>query len=280
MHVATPLYTESSLEATLRMVDAASGEVLWRMRVRSGERGGALVKKGQVVDFVKDQARSAHPEVKFLRVADQAVRRALKGFPNPPLGAEQRASRWDAGKPSKALRLAVLPLAVGHERMRKGAERLRYDLTASLQASPFDVLELQRVDEALKGHGWKEGEPLPADLSLPQLAQALGADAFLRGTVTAWGRTYVIVQSWVKAGMELELVDAKSGDAVWSGKDTDTRQAGILKGPTGYKSLAMAPITGLKTSHLERVANHLAREMAEEMSQSPAVQTYVSDRTR
>src|SRR3989338_3105431 len=67
MHFSTPLYTETSLSASLRMVEAASGEVLWRQQVRVAERGGALMKKGQVVDFVKDQARSFKPEGKVLR---------------------------------------------------------------------------------------------------------------------------------------------------------------------------------------------------------------------
>ena len=39
MHFSTPLYTETSLDASLRMVDVASGVILWRKRVRAAERG-------------------------------------------------------------------------------------------------------------------------------------------------------------------------------------------------------------------------------------------------
>ena len=93
--------------------------------------------------------------------------------------------------------------------------------------------------------------------------------------MTDWGRSYAVVQSWVKAELQLELVDAASGTVLWSEKKRNTRQAGILKGPTGYKSVVTAPITGMKKSNLERVQVHLAREMAQDLAASAAVQTYL-----
>lgn len=281
MHFSTPLYTETSLEASLWMADASSGEVLWRQRVKAAERGGAVMKKGQVVDFIKDQVRSANAGVKFLRVSDVAVRQALKGLPNPPMPAEAGSS----GQPPDAVggggtgaRLAILPLQARREQWRKPAQTLRMYLTASAQETPFEVLEIQRVDAALEQRGWRQGEPLQEDLSLAELAQALDADAFLRGALTNWGRTYLAVQSWVKAELQLELIDAPSGEVIWSERKKNTRQAGILKGPTGYKSIVTAPLMGLKSSHIERVANHLAREMIEDLRESPAVLAYVDER--
>ncbi len=275
MHFATPLYTETSLDASLRMVDAASGEVLWRTRVKAAERGGALMKKSQVVDFLKDQARSFNPSVKFLRVSDSAVRQALKDLPNPPMrvDAEVATERAAEGAP----RLAVLPLEA-RPAWRKAAIALRGYLAANLQESPFEIVEINRIDAALVGYGWHEGEPLPSALPLPELADAVGADALLRGLVTTWGRTYWVVESSVSAGLALELMDADSGEVIWADRHRNSRQAGVLKGPTGYKALATAPIMGLKRSHLERVANHLTRAMVERLTRSPAVQTYLSDR--
>ena len=280
MHFSTPLYTETSLNASLRMVDASSGEVLWRKTVKAAERGGALVKKGQVVDFLKDQARSFNPGVKFLRVSDAAVRQALKGLPDPPMEIEasSHSPQGSAVASGEAVRLAVLPLGVKDNDWQKGAVILRSDLIASLQESPFEVLEIQRVDAALKELGWEEGQPLSETLPLSDLAHALGADVLLRGIVTNWGRSYLVVQSWVKAELQLELIDAQSGEVLWSEKKKNRRQAGILKGPTGIKSLATAPITGLKGSNLERVANHLTRSLVEDLSRSPAVMAYLSER--
>ena len=279
MHFSTPLYTETSLDASLRMVEVSSGEVLWRKRVKAADRGGALLKKGQVVDFLEDQARSFHPSVKFLRVADMAVQQTLKGFPNPPLAAtEQGVAGERAGGSARAtLRLAVLPLETTHKNWRRGAEALRADLVANLQDGPFDVLEIQRVDAALKSKGWVEGEPLPSGAALSEAARPLAADALLRGSVTTWGRTYWVVQSWVKAGMQLDLIDAASGDVIWSKKQISRRQAGILKGPTGYQSVVTAPLMGLRTRNLEQVAHRLARDMAEALGVSPAVKVYVSE---
>ena len=274
MHFTTPLYTETSLEASLRMVEAASGEVLWRQRVRVAERGGALMKKGQVVDFLKDQARSFNPGLKFLRISDVAVQRLLEGFPNPPLASGSSAP---SASSARTVRLAVLPLEAKRAAWTAPAMRLREHLIASLQESVFDVLELQRVDAALKARGWTEGQPVPQALPLGEVARELGADALLRGAVTKWGRTYLIVQSWVTTGMALELVDAASGEIIWSAERTNRRQAGLLKGPTGYQSLVTAPLIGLKGSHLDLVATHLARAMASELTAAPAVLAYVND---
>lgn len=262
VHLSTPLYTETSLRGSLRMVEASSGEVLWRQRVSAAERGGVLVKKGQVVDFLKDQVRSVHPEVKFLRISDTAARDALKGMPNPPMTTRDTI----ASAPGRA-RLAILPFAAKRQAWQPAADALRQHMAASLQESHFDILELQRIDAALKDRGWAPGQPVAAD--------ALDADVLLRGTVTDWGRSYAVVQSWVKAELQLELVDAASGTVLWSKKKRHTRQAGILKGPTGYKSVVTAPITGMKKSNLERVQVHLAREMAQDVATSAAVQAYL-----
>lgn len=279
IHFSTPLYTETSLEASLRMVEAASGEVLWRKQVRVAERGGALVKKGQVIDFLTDQVLSFNPGVKFLRVSDIAVRRLLSDFPNPPMSAEALAEQRARSEQARgAVRLAVLPLDVKRKQWSKQVAALRTGLTSNLQDGPFEVLELQQVDATLKGLGWKEGEPVPVAIPLTELAQALGADALLRGTLTDWGRTYLVVESWVTAGLSLQLIDGASGEAIWSCQKKNRRQAGILKGPTGYSSIATAPIMGLRRSNLERVATDLARSMASDLGASAAVRAYVSER--
>ena len=272
MHVASPMYTETSLSAKMRMVDAATGEELWRSRpLTVAERGGVLVKKGQVVDFIKDQARAYDPHIKFLRVSDVAVVKALRGLPNPPLQLDGLATV------GATRRVAILPMA-SNKKLGRVAETLRGFLAASMQESAFDVIEPQQVDAALKAQGWHEGEPVPETLKLDELGRALGADAVLRGRVKKWARTYLVLESWVTAEMEVELVDAATGHTVWTKSRKNSRQSGILKGPTGIKSLATAPLSGLKTSHLERVAKHLTRELTSDLSNSPAVQAYMSER--
>lgn len=276
LHLNTPLYTETSLIASLQMADTASGEVLWRTRVKAAERGGALVKKGQVVDFVKDQVRSyLPPEVKFLRVAETATRQALEGFPNPPMSLP--AARAPA-KGADVPRLAVLPFDAERPAwLKDAAVVLRRDLAAGLQEGRFDIVELGQVDAVLKAQGWAEGQPLPQALSPAKLAKDVRADLLLRGTVTRWGRTYLLIHSSVKAGLALELVEPASGEVVWTIERKNSRIAGVLKGPTGYKSIVTSPITGMKRSNLERVAGHLAQRMARELNESLAVAAYLGE---
>ncbi len=268
--IATPLYTEASVEATLRMVEAKTGEELWRQSVKTSERGGVAIQKGQVVDFIQDQTRSYNPEVKFLRIADTMVSQVLAGLPNP----EASMGRSAAADPSGRLRLAVLPLKVPHEKATEGSQLLRRQLAATLaEQGPFALIELHQVDETLEQLGWQPGQPVPEQA----LANALGAEAIVRGEVTKWGRTYLVAASWARAGMRMELVDAGSGDVIWSGQETNSHSAGLHKGPTGYKSAISAPISGMKASHLERVAIDLARRMAARLARAPAVLTYLSE---
>ncbi len=265
MYFATPLYTETSLSASLRMVDTQSGNLLWSQSVQAAERGGAAVQKGQVVDFVQDQLRSYNPAVKFSRVSEAAARQALKGLPNPPLPAlAVDELRLPVGS---GVRLAVLPLTAKGRKLQQGAQMLRRELVVSLQHSPFRVIEPAMIDATLHA--------VPANASTAQLGQQLGADVMLSGRVTSWGRRYAVLESWAQAGLELELRDAASGQLIWSGHRTLYRQAGILKGPTGVQSIATAPIMGLKTSHLERVAGHVAQTIVDDMDHAPAVRAYV-----
>ena len=281
-HFVSPLYTDTRLDASLRMVEASSGDVLWSKSVIQAERGGAALQKSQVVDFIKDQVRSFQPEVKFRRVAEAAARQLVSDMPNPTMSfAADAQSIWQANRQELgAVRLAILPFEATRKDWKKGAQTLRTDLAVSLQESPFEPIELQQVDAVLTQQGWSEGQSLPANLSLAALADQLGADLLLRGTVTNWGKGYALVQSWVKAELQLELVDPTSGEVIWSQKKKNTRQAGILKVPAGYKAFATAPISGMKTSHLERVASHLSRAMVQELSTSPAVMAYLSERKK
>jgi len=80
--------------------------------------------------------------------------------------------------------------------------------------------------------------------------------------------------------LQLELIDPHSGELIWSEKRANSHQAGILKGPTGYQSIAVAPITWLTSGNLARAANNLTRSMAADLAKSPAVLAYLSERTR
>ena len=276
-HIFNPVYTETSLEASLRMVDAATGEVLWRAHVKSADRGGALVNKGQAVEFVKDQVRSLDPSVKFLRVAETAAQQALQGMPNPPM-TSQEPSQALLAQGQRRPRLAVLPFAATRPEWRRGAMTLRYHLIAYLQQGPFEVIEPQRIDAALDRLGWREGQPMPSGIMV--VAEGLGADAFVRGTVTNWGKGYAVVESWIKAELALTLVDAKTDTVLWSEKKRNTRQAGILQGPTGYSAVVTAPVMSLVGStNQDRLANHLTKTLVDDLTASAAVQTYVAERT-
>ena len=276
-NITNPAYTQTSLDATLRMLDGLTGVELWRKRVDVAERGGAAM-DNQVADFLQDQARSFHPDEKFQRVVDLAARRALTDMPNPQMPLEAVAPAPAASGGSR-MKLAILPLGMTSPKWQKPAESLRMGLASHLQEGAFEIVELRRVDAAVKSIGWAPGTELTSSQEL-QLAQILGADALLQGTVIDWGRSYALVESWVKAALELELIDANTGKVLWTEQKRNTRQAGLTKGPTGYAAIATAPIMGLTPSHLTRVTLELTRTMAQDIVTSPEVQAYVNHATQ
>ena len=148
---ATPLYTEARIDATLRMVSASTGEELWRQHLVAVERGGVLMKKGQMVDLVKDQLSSYNVVAKFARVCDTAVRSALKGFPNPPMSAAADTHEAD----EQPVRLALLPLdAAEKQAWQEPAKLMRGFLAVNLQEGPFEIIEgeIRPVSPTVLGH--------------------------------------------------------------------------------------------------------------------------------
>ncbi len=276
-HVATPLYTNTNFDVTFRMVDTHTGDELWRKHVTAAERGGVLFKSGQVVDLIQDQIRSQHAEQMFQRVADLAAARAVKDFPNPPRAAFGAATTKTAAAASTGMkRLAILPLNMARASWHEAAELLRRDLAAHLHDGPFEIIELQQVEEVMERHGWNDDKPWPADLPVDQIARELSADLVLRGTVTKWERKYLGVESWVSAGLQLELVDTATGQVIWSEQRDNRRQAGILKGPTGYLSVATAPIMGVTRGRQRQVGDELTRTLAEHLLESKDVRAHLS----
>jgi cell division septation protein DedD len=170
------------------------------------------------------------------------------------------------------LKLAILPLNGEIE----GAEFFREALHAALMDTEMNISEKFVVDGIIKKNGWNTSQKLFA-IPPQKLGEALGADALLYGKVTKWNKYYAIIHSTLVAGLELKLVDTRTGELLWTGQQVDREFEGLIKIPTGIIRAIADPISGIistiadpiffvsKKSNLDALASKVAKDITESL---------------
>lgn len=159
------------------------------------------------------------------------------------------------------LRVAILPL----QGKQEAAEFFRKALHANFMNAGFNVVERFVVDGVLKRKGWSDPERF---FTMPpqKLGEALGADALLIGNVTKWSKFYVIIHSTLTVGLELKLVDARTGELLWAGEELDREFEGLFKIPIGIISAIVSPLYFVgQEDNLNHLANKVARNITESL---------------
>jgi len=156
------------------------------------------------------------------------------------------------------LKLAILPL----EGEQEGARFFREALHVSLMDTRLDLIERFLVDGTLEKNGWNNGSHLLLDLPPQKLGEALGADVLLYGKVTKWNKLYAILYSTVTTGLELKLVDARTGELLWKCEQLDREYEGLMKLPMGMVAAGVSPLMFLaKKDNLTDLANNLSKNI-------------------
>ena len=178
-----------------------------------------------------------------------------------PMNRVQVSSNFATKDKLPSLKLVILPLEGKHE----GAEFFREALHTTLMDTELNISEKFLVDKALKKNGWsspKELLPIPPQ----KLGEAFGADALLYGKVTKWSKYYAIIHSTLVVGLELKLVDARTGEILWTGEELDREFEGIIKIPTGIISAFANPLIFVgEKSNLNSLAGKVARNITESL---------------
>jgi hypothetical protein len=60
------------------------------------------------------------------------------------------------------------------------------------------------------------------------IAKLFNAEAVVYTNITNWGKKTLLVSNWVGVQLEASLVDAKTGEGLWSGKGEDGKSSGGL----------------------------------------------------
>ncbi|MBI0413588.1 MAG: hypothetical protein ITD30_05320 [Nitrosospira sp.] len=126
--------------------------------------------------------------------------------------------------------IAVLPLTAKKADL-KGAELIRRELHAHLAPTGIHLIALQRIDAAAK----------MTDSSLGNLnanvAKSIGCDTIMVGEVTEKSSSYYGVYSEVRAGANIQIIRASTGEVLWQGNHTAVIRGGGI--PFGIGSFVM-----------------------------------------
>ncbi|WP_394809042.1 GNA1162 family protein [Nitrosomonas sp.] len=126
--------------------------------------------------------------------------------------------------------VAVFPLTAKKNDL-KGAELIRKELHAHLAPTGIRLVTLQRVDAAIK----------MTDNSLDDLnahvAKSIGCDTIMVGEITEKSSRYYGVYSEVRAGANIQIIRASTGDVLWQGSHTAVIRGGGI--PFGIGSFVM-----------------------------------------
>ncbi len=100
----------------------------------------------------------------------------------------------------------------------KMAERMRESFFGQFAQLEFEEMKIAQVDRILAENGlesWEQIRSLPPQ----KLGNLLGVDALIFGEVTQFDYYYAFLYSQLAAGLSLEMVDARSGKALWRAHD-------------------------------------------------------------
>ncbi len=89
----------------------------------------------------------------------------------------------------------------------------------------YYVLPVEPSAEILASEGFTAGAELQ-QVAPEKFRQYFGADGILFVTIRAWDTAYFILSSTVTVTLEYLLIDTRSGEEVWSGTATASRQSG------------------------------------------------------
>jgi hypothetical protein len=126
--------------------------------------------------------------------------------------------------------IAVFPLTAKKSDL-KGAELIRKELHAHLAPTGIRLVTLQRVDAAVKMTDNSLG-----DLNA-SVAKSIGCDTIMVGEVTEKSSRYYGVYSEVRAGANIQIIRASTGDVLWQGSHTAVIRGGGI--PFGIGSFVM-----------------------------------------
>jgi len=104
-------------------------------------------------------------------------------------------------------------------------------------------------------------------LPVQKIGEVFGADAVLRTRVTEWSTTYILVYASVTVGLEMELLDVKTGGVIWTAKRTLSKKPDPNQVNDPISLLVASAFTAMLS--YDEVVDENAHEMLSNLIQGP-----------
>jgi hypothetical protein len=126
-------------------------------------------------------------------------------------------------------------------------------VTRPLAERGYYVFPVAVVEQMLKDNGL----PTPAEMNqvpLAKIREVFAPDAVLYVRIKDWGTRYMILASTTRVTIECTLIDAASGEVLWTGRETEAEGTGVHGGGGGKGAALAALIVGLTAAVVHQVA--------------------------
>ena len=162
---------------------------------------------------------------------------------------------------AKGQTVAILPVEILDRGQKDAAAMFRRSLYANLVQAQFKVQERYLVDGLLKQAGITDPSQY-RKVGIARLGEILGVDAVVFSKIENVDRTYLILHSSINMGVSAEMIDTRTGETLWQGKESASEFSGIAKIPTGMFAAVSAPIYFITNKlNLRQMTSDMASKM-------------------
>ena len=190
-----------------------------------------------------------------------AVRNFINSLPIPEILKEEKLPH----------KVAILPFT-NTTSTPQGGETVRkmfYNFFSSLN---YIDLELNVIDDTLKGADIYQRIAAGEEISPQKLGQLLGVDAVIFGEVNSLGKIFALVYTDNQAGLKAQMVKCASGEVIWELEHKIHIEEGDLPlSPFGLATaLVKTAITHSQATHM-KAASELCMQVVSTIPNPPAV---------
>jgi len=150
--------------------------------------------------------------------------------------------------------------------LRREAEReMSQTFRNVFSALPYVDVEAAALEDAMLRAGLAPGVPIPAD-KRAAIASAVGADAMIVGTVTAYEKVFAGIYGQLAAGADVQLLAVSGGDRLWRGRHVVRKHHGGMP-LTPIDAVATLIGTAMEVTDKARIAalDELMRALVSEV---------------
>ena len=165
--------------------------------------------------------------------------------------------------------IAVLPFE-DSSGSKEGAAVVRRGFYNHFSSLNYQDMEFFRIDQLLAMNGLADPKAL-AQATPQRLGEILKVDAVVRGKVSDFDKLFAVIYSDVAVGAEVEMLDTKTGEKLWSARHTvHYRAGGIPTSIGGLIGTVFSTAMNVRDIQLFRACDDLFRDMVKTIPEPAA----------